>query len=304
MKHNMEKDKITGALYGVAVGDALGAPLEFMFAEQIRKLHGYVTEMLGGGWLGVEPGEVTDDTQMTLAVAEGILTAPEDPVPEVGARFIQWVNSKPKDIGGTCSSAIHMAMDAHRTRPTVQMWMKAAKDTAELNNGRSGGNGALMRTIYPGLYYRALDDAEWWAKTIGCMTHWDDKSVDACILYTRMVHFSVSNGSCSKEALFELLRWSEYENGVVEMRPTGYVVDSFHCALRCFFQSDSFRDAVAMAANLGGDADTIAAITGGLAGAYYGFSAIPQEWVAALDEQVKVRLTGAAAAAQVARADN
>ena len=105
-----KKDRIRGALYGVAVGDALGAPLEFMTAEEILSKYGApVREMVGGGWLSVVPGEVTDDTQMTLAVAEGIIENPENPIPAVGRRFIDWHDSAPKDIGNTCRDAIQSA---------------------------------------------------------------------------------------------------------------------------------------------------------------------------------------------------
>ena len=87
--HIDTQDRIRGALYGVAVGDALGAPLEFMTAEEILAKYGApVREMVGGGWLSVVPGEVTDDTQMTLAVAEGIAENPENPIPAIGRRFI------------------------------------------------------------------------------------------------------------------------------------------------------------------------------------------------------------------------
>ena len=116
MKKINEKqlDRIRGALYGVAVGDALGGPLEFMSDWQICNTYGRVTDMIGGGWLNLKPGEVTDDTQMTLCVARGILDALEgdnglDLVASVGQQFIAWADSKPKDIGGACSHSIAVA---------------------------------------------------------------------------------------------------------------------------------------------------------------------------------------------------
>ncbi len=134
----MLKDKIAGALYGVAVGDALGGPLEFMTAEQIAQRHGLVTEMIGGGWLSLRPGETTDDTAMTMAVAEGIMEAPESPIPSIGARFIRWANSGPKDIGGTCRASIgHAAFLAGKKQSedypilAEDIWFAAAQDTAE-----------------------------------------------------------------------------------------------------------------------------------------------------------------------------
>lgn len=100
MKKTNEKqlDRIRGALYGVAVGDALGGPLEFMSDWQICNTYGRVTDMIGGGWLNLKPGEVTDDTQMTLCVARGILDALEgdnglDLVASVGQQFIAWLTA-------------------------------------------------------------------------------------------------------------------------------------------------------------------------------------------------------------------
>ena len=95
----MEKiNKIKGALYGAIIGDALGAPLEFMPQEQIKAQFGKVTEMIGGGWLQVQPGEGTDETALLLATAYGIMKNPENPFAEIGKNFIKWAISRPKDI--------------------------------------------------------------------------------------------------------------------------------------------------------------------------------------------------------------
>lgn len=120
--------------------DALGGPLEFMSAEEIARRYGRVKTMLGGGWLGLRPGETTDDTAMTLAVAEGIMERPEAPFQAIGARFIKWAKSGPKDIGGTCGSSICRAMTAGGECPPFQVWSEASQQTAKLNGNRSGGN--------------------------------------------------------------------------------------------------------------------------------------------------------------------
>lgn len=306
----MNKDKlknaIKGALYGVAVGDALGAPLEFMTAGQIANQHGEVTEMIGGGWLRVKPGEVTDDTQMTLAVAEGIIEEPGNPIEAIGERFIAWARSGPKDIGGTCSRSIYGAAREGVKRPTEAAWFNASKDTAKANGRRSGGNGALMRTVYPGLYYQGRLMAVETATAIAQMTHWDDESNEACELYTDMIHLLTEAVYKQPEArsriIDETLQGTRYqldrlrhEKGDPE--PTGYVVDSMECALAAFYSTNSFEDAIVEAANMGGDADTIAAITGGLAGAYYGYDAIPERWINELAPEVRERLDRLAEAA-------
>ena len=301
MKTNL-KNTIKGALYGVAVGDALGAPLEFMSAEQIERRHGLVTDMIGGGWLNVEPGEITDDTQMTLAVAEGILEKPENPIEAIGERFIAWARNGPKDIGGTCSRSIHGAAAGGIKRPPEDAWFKASKDTAKANGNRSGGNGALMRTVYPGLYYNQRLEAVEVATAVAQMTHWDENSNRACEIYTDMLYLiteAVNNDEDDRVSrrLAEALAGTEYD--IVELlidadehtcNPTGYVVDSFRCAIISIYTTRTFKDAIIKAANLGGDADTIAAIAGGLAGAVYGYDAIPERWIKELAPEVKERL--------------
>lgn len=293
------RDKIKGALYGVAIGDALGAPLEFMSREQIARKHGRVTEMVGGGWLSVEPGEITDDTQMTLAVAEGIAEDPRDPIKEIGKRFINWIMSGPKDVGNTCSLSIRGAiLHGHQEAPGEDEWFKASKYTSAINGGRSGGNGALMRTAYPGLYYNTLDEAIRITEKAAKMTHWDDLSTLACNLYTEMIYLLTKGGNKAqgKEVITHVIETNRLAMAyfILEagegLNPTGYVVDSFKCALHSIFKTDSFEEAIIDAANLGGDADTIAAITGGLAGAIYGYNEIPQRWIQALASETRAQL--------------
>lgn len=297
-------DKIKGALYGVAVGDALGAPLEFMDSERIAQQHGTMTEMIGGGWLNVVPGEITDDTQMTIAVAEGIVKCPDAPVEAVGAEFIKWYQSRPKDVGATCGAAISRAMLIAKNRggsaPNEIDWLEAAWRTHADLGGKSAGNGTLMRTVYPGLYYRTYKDRIAQASAISRMTHFDNKSTSACMIYSAMVGL-FTEGNVNLQICAELyIRDSGLDpDGLYNLhelcmgytpQPTGYVVDSFRCALHCLLTTSSFEDAVVKAVNLGGDADTIGAITGGLAGALYGFSAIPGRWVRALDGGVSIPL--------------
>ena len=312
----MLKDKIAGALYGVAVGDALGGPLEFMTAEQIAQRHGLVTEMIGGGWLSLRPGETTDDTAMTMAVAEGIMESPDAPCEAIGRRFIAWANSGPKDIGGTCRSGISMAMrkaqELGKDTPDVVCWNYGGRATAELNHGRSGGNGALMRAIYPALYYPEEERAIQETVNQGRMTHWDADSDEACKIYAAVVHCIIADAAAGASdatalllGLHNSLGGTRYDlEDIMEkgraggLRPTGYVVDSLECALYALWETSGECDeAIIKAANMGGDADTIAAICGGLAGALYGFASIPQEWIVALSESDRARLDAAVEAA-------
>lgn len=295
MKNNISS-RIRGAMYGVAVGDALGAPLEFMDAIRIQMQHGTVRDMIGGGWLGVRPGEFTDDTQMTLAVAHGIAEESGDPIEAIGRHFVSWANSGPKDVGATCASSIHRAMRTAKNpaSPSKNDWLDAAAATHTLMHGRSAGNGSLMRTAYVGLYYKSEHEAMQKAMQISKMTHYDEETAVDCAVYSAilnrmvdessfrirkqlLIHYACRSAYCKGRYPYDLLSCAGYTP-----RPTGYVVDSFAAALHCILTTDSFEEAVIKAVNLGGDADTIGAITGGLAGALYGYEAIPERWTKCL----------------------
>lgn len=281
-------DRINGILYGVAVGDALGAPLEFMTSHEIKQKHGTVMDMIGGGWLNVDPGEITDDTQMTIAVAEGIVESPTDPVTAIGRRFIEWYRSGPKDVGGTCGQSILYAARVAETRtPTPEEWYTAAYRTHITSSGRSAGNGSLMRTAYPAMYYRNPGIAILVANDVSRMTHYDPQAAFACEIYTEMLHCMIKLNHGKK-----YIRFTAASNNYdyTEPRLTGYVVDSFATALHCILTTDSLEEALVKAVNLGGDADTVGAITGGLAGALYGYSAIPERWLACLDRKITAQI--------------
>lgn len=289
MRERKNLDKVKGALYGVAIGDALGATVEFMSEAQIKARYGVLRDIVGGGWLRVRPGEVTDDTEMTLAVAEGIVKCPADPVKAIGRNFIKWLESSPRDVGSTCALAISTA------KSNGGDWFRASEYTHAVLRGKSGGNGTLMRTVYPALWYHDEVDAMEKASDISEMTHWAHEAGYACMCYTEIIWNLVNKLDADVgEVIAEALIASEYDieelSGDFIYDPSGYVVDSFKCALHAILTTNSLEDAIVKAVNFGGDADTIGAITGGLAGAIYGFNAIPDRWVQKLDKAVKAKL--------------
>lgn len=313
--NQMQHDKIRGVLYGVAVGDALGAPVEFMSAERIKAEHGRVTEMLGGGWLNVSPGEVTDDTQMTLCVARGIMKNPKAPVEDIGVNFIDWVCGGPKDIGGTCALSISKAQhigreSGHLYRPSYSDWMQASNEADKALGGRSAGNGSLMRTAYVPCYYYDENEIMERSIAISTMTHYSEEAAEACALYSRVIGRMLNKmtPSARYDVFTREILHSEYKAALLpgfEPNPTGYVKDSFLAAIWSIKQASwlntDFQKAVETAVNLGGDADTIGAITGGLAGALCGYKRIPKSWVEKLDEGLRKELDGLAYAAEEAR---
>jgi ADP-ribosyl-[dinitrogen reductase] hydrolase len=270
-----------GAMLGLAAGDALGATLEFMPREEVRRRYpeGH-REMTGGGPFGWKPGEWTDDTAMALAVARGIAEAPEDPVPAVGRHFMAWYESSPPDVGNTCRTAL----EAFRREGS---WEQAAAEVVRLLGDRAAGNGALMRTLPTPLAYGRETRQ---AVAIARMTHPHPDS-DACVAaYHRMVEAALAGAEKEavvaaglEEAAHLAERFARAGSlSEAQVRASGYVVDSLEAALWAFLQTDSLEECIVTAVGLGDDADTVGAIAGGLAGAYYGMGALPRKWTATL----------------------
>ncbi|NIK69136.1 MULTISPECIES: ADP-ribosylglycohydrolase family protein [unclassified Paenibacillus] len=267
-------NKIKGGLYGVAVGDALGGTTEFMTAREIKHQYGYLTEIIGGGVWQLAPGEVTDDTMMTLCVAEGILDNPAAPVESIGRHFLNWHQSKPKDIGNTILHAFHNYEGN---------WFEAAFLT-DLDLGQSGGNGSLMRCLPVALAYRKLTDIERVSRQQSKMTHYDETCNEACIIYNRIA-YRLLQGEELKHAIQKEITGTKYEDMLTNApncEPSGYVVHTFRWVLHLLLHSSSFSGVVQEAANLGGDSDTIGAIAGGLAGIACGYPEIPSNYSSVL----------------------
>lgn len=272
----MEKNsRILGGLFGVACGDALGGTLEFLTQEEGKKKYGYLKDIIGGGYWDLDAGEVTDDTMMTIAVAEGILDNPENPINYIGERFMKWYLSKPKDIGEIIEFALK---EYSRSKD----WSKTAKYVHDYSNGMSAGNGSLMRCIQVALIYDDVNKMIEITEKQSKLTHWDEKATRACVFYNKLVNQYINNGSKIPVIREVIKEYPEYnvvfKMSKEELNPSGYVVDTMICSLWCFINTATFEDAVCEAVNLCGDADTVGAITGGLAGVYYGFDSVPERW--------------------------
>ncbi len=301
-------NRIHGGIFGVAVGDALGATVEFMDRETIKKEYGQLKDIVGGAWLNLEPGKWTDDTEMTIAVAEGILAEPYNPVSEIGDRFIEWANTNPPDIGNTISAAFS-------NYAQLKSWPKAA-EAVHKTGMRTAGNGALMRALPVAFMYKDPADIIAMSMAIARMTHWDPEAGLTCCLYCLLAREFMSGTTNkivawekSKDTFLEVVpvkfsgvakklvldKYFDIENRRYDdLKPSGYTVDSLVCALSCFFAESSLEEAVVSAVNLGGDTDTIGAITGGLAGVYCGFESIPDRWLAEFSAEQINRLDSVA----------
>ncbi len=253
------RNKIAGAIYGFAIGDAMGATTEFMHKDEIKKEYGIVKDIIGGGWLNLQPGEVTDDTQMTACVMKAIMKRPRD-VNEFKKfcidNFILWLKSNPKDIGAQCAKGINYSIAFNGNIPV--------DDTAL-------GNGSLIRAMPLAIlnlpYYNIMQ---------GILTHNNRICSEFIESYTELLQ-SYLNDNYNNLYTYKI-------KGLLE--PSGYIVNTFNNSVYWANQG-SFKKAIIGAVNHGGDADTIAAITGSLAGAKYGLDAIPKRWINQLNPNVK-----------------
>lgn len=259
-----KRNKIAGAVYGFAIGDAMGATTEFMSEKQIKQKFGKVTDIIGGGWLNLKAGEVTDDTQMTMCVMNALMRTlnKHDPMGymfmmECRKEFIKWYESGPKDIGTQCNKAI--------------IYMKNGKHLGMYHERDALGNGSLMRAMPCALLNKELLN-----ELQGRMTHNNLVCSQVIQNYTRLIQDYI-NGNLYTTDIKCLLE------------PSGYFWNTFNNSIYWSYK-DSFEDAILGAVNHGGDADTIAAITGSLAGAKFGINSIPQRWLDALNPNVKESL--------------
>lgn len=252
------EDGVRGALYGHAIGDAMGATTEFMTADEIMKRYGVVDEMIGGGWLKLHPGEVTDDTQMSMCVMRALQRETEAPFTfkrMVAEEFSSWYDSKPKDVGAQCIRGILAFESGFYIGP----------------DDNALGNGALMRALPCALL--GLDGLN---AQQAVVTHNNAEQVRIIQRYSELVRGLISNTVALKF------------KGEPQ-KPSGHVRNTFNNAV-AWASKPSFSEAIIGAVNHGGDADTIAAIAGSLAGARFGFDAIPEEWVCALHADVRKEL--------------
>jgi len=274
-------DRARAALLGVAVGDALGATTEFMTPAQIRDRYGVLRDIVGGGWLKLSPGQVTDDTEMTLCVARGIVRSGRWDLGPIAERFAHWLSGDPADVGATCRRRIEEYMENGR--------LEASPDE------RGAGNGAAMRVAPVALY--TLGDEELLSRLAveqARITHHHPLSDAACVSVGTIIQRGTLGAPPRdvRAAAEELAsRHPEFRFEGYDGESSGYVVDTLRTVFDVFFSTDNFEDCIVKTVNRGGDADTTGSIAGAIAGARYGLAAIPQRWLQALDPILREELS-------------
>ena len=299
-------DRARGCLLGLAVGDALGTALEFAAPGSFSPL----TDIVGGGPFDLAPGEWTDDTSMALCLGESLLACGHfDPIDQL-QRYVRWRHDGHSSVRGTCFDIGNTVANAlNRFERTGEPYPGETDDF-------SAGNGSIMRLapvviFYAGNPRKAIDFAAASSRT----THRAAEAVDAC-RYMASLIVGFLQGlpkdavlAPSYEAVPRLwdheplarqvaiIRQGSFrQRNPPQVRGTGYVIACLEAALWAFARSASFEEGALMAANLGEDADTTAAVYGQLAGACYGRSGIPARWLEVLAwreriDEMALRLT-------------
>jgi len=270
------RDRARAAFIGMAIGDALGATVEFMTASEIAAKYGTFREIIGGGWLRLRPGQVTDDTEMALCIARAIVKNQAWSLEAVAENFVVWLKLKPVDCGDTCRKGIRAYLLHGQLESPSNKW--------------DAGNGAAMR-ILPAVLFSFPDEVLLNKYVIeqAHITHNNPVSDTACLCLGHLLHTALCGAEKSHlrrhvdglTARFPTFDFEPYRG-----LATAYVVDTLQTVFHWFFRGRSFEECLVGTVNQGGDADTTGAICGMLAGAYYGMEAIPKRWIKKMDVKV------------------
>jgi ADP-ribosyl-[dinitrogen reductase] hydrolase len=273
-------DRARAAFLGLALGDALGATVEFMTPGEIQAAHGLHRELVGGGWLRLRPGAVTDDTEMALALARAIDRQGGFELKAVAAGFADWMRGRPTDVGSTCRAGLRRyLLDGSLQAPPGE-W--------------DAGNGAAMRVV-PVALLTLGDEARFGRLAIeqARITHHHPLSDVGTALAGRLVQLAVLGRSMRQLQFVAAevaqaeprIRWEPYRG-----LASGYIADTIQTVLHFLFTTRSFEACLTAVVNQGGDADTTGAIAGAIAGAYYGPEELPIRWLKKLDGGLRAEL--------------
>lgn len=288
-------EQIRSALFGVAVGDALGVPAEFTDRNQLKD--NPITGMTGYGMHMQPPGTWSDDSSLTFCLAETLTH--EYNLNAIAESFVKWYRDNYWTARGSVFDIGNGTKDA-----IMNLERGIQPELAGRRDERSNGNGSLMRILPLVFYILDKPDLEGYelTKKISSITHGHIHSIIACFYYLEFARLIIQN--LEKTAIYaelqklfldyfkkltltskqvsvfrRLLNGNIYELEEKDIFSSGYVIHTLEASIWCLMTTDNFKDAVLKAVNLGDDTDTVGAITGGLAGLYYGYNSIPGEWI-------------------------
>lgn len=276
-------DRAKGCLLGLAVGEALGSALEYL----PRGGYTEATGMAGGGPLNLAPGEWTDGTAMALCLAQSLIESETVEQYDFMTRLQAWLTKGENTVNGQCLAV------GTTTRAAIESFIHDDDPAAGSVAGSAAGNGSLIR-LAPLAIFGAKNSrlARFLASKQSRATHGTMECLDACELFTAQLVDALAGAdkmAATRPRVMQLTPNSLAINGGEwkqktrdQIRSSAYVIDTLEAALWAVWTGGNFRDAVLLAANLGGDAAGVAAVAGQLAGALYGATGIPQEWLQTL----------------------
>ena len=274
-------ERAKGAFVGLAVGDALGATVEFMSAREIKLQYGVHKQIIGKGWLYLKAGQVTDDTEMSICIGRAIQKAGGWDLTAVADEFSAWVTGRPVDVGSTCARGIRNYIINQSLEVAKSRW--------------GAGNGALMRMLPVALY--TLKNSDLLAEYVveqAHITHNNPLSDAACIFFGRLVHQALTGaslGELQESAGDFVTEHPEFGYQPYPGKSSAFVVETVQTVFHFLFSTATFEDCLVGTVNQGGDADTTGALAGMLAGAVYGIEGIPKRWLKRLDTRIYSEVT-------------
>jgi ADP-ribosyl-[dinitrogen reductase] hydrolase len=269
-------DRALGSFLGLAIGDALGATVEFMTAREIAAQYKVHQEIIGGGWLHLKPGRVTDDTEMALALGSALIASDGWNPRAIADAFVAWMRRGPVDIGNACRRGLGNYIS------NGSLCVPFAEE--------NGGNGAAMRnlpTVFASLaseellIQRSIEQAH--------ITHHHPKSdaaTAALACMTRRLLLEGEQAACDQIAGDLVATHPAFHFKPWPGKTSGYIVHTVQTVFDGFFNTGCFEECLVRVVNRGGDADTTGALAGQLAGALYGVQGIPARWLKKLDPAV------------------
>lgn len=284
--------KIKDGIVGLAVGDALGVPVEFSKRSSLEA--NPVTGMRSGGTWKKAAGTWSDDTSMCLATMGSIVNKKAIDYADIMQEFCEWYFNDKYSQNCTFDTGITTTIAIESYKPGMNPL--ECGGTGE----RENGNGSLMRILplafIKDISFETIED-------ISSLTHAHKRSRIACVLYIQIAKSMLKNPDLSigqhiQNASLEIIDYygesyqdelkhfqrifdDDYSDGISSK---GYVITTLEAAIYCLKNTTNYRDAVLKAVNLGEDTDTVAAVCGGLAGIYYGYEDIPVDWISEIDQ--------------------
>ena len=275
------KSRSIAAYLGLAIGDALGATVEFMTAKEISLQYGIHNDIIGGGWLRLKPGKITDDTSMSLALGETIIQTQRINPYDIAHSFSAWLKSNPIDVGNTVRRGIQ--------------YFRTTNDPCTSENDNAAGNGACMRSLP--IAIATLDKAHTDVVQANLyqnhITHNNALSDAGTQCVIDMVQLALQGESINvlfSGPVVQLIK-SHPEFGFYSHHvnnPSGYIVETLQAVFQSLSSTDSFETCLIDIVNRGGDADTTGAIAGMIAGALYSRDNIPKHWMNKLDPDIYI----------------